>query len=81
MSKVVKFIIQTFDNLIKLNNVEISIFYDRNKKIWFTLRDVFNSLDYKNIKAEIKRLDIEDKHIINYINLHGNLINNNTKKT
>ena len=30
MSKVVKFIIQTFDNLIKLNNVEISIFYDKN---------------------------------------------------
>jgi prophage antirepressor-like protein len=81
MSKVVKFIIQTFDNLIKLNNVEISIFYDKNKKIWFSLRDIFNSLDYKNVKAEIKRLDIEDKHITNYINLHSNLINNNTKKT
>jgi len=81
MSKVVKFIIQTFDNLIKLNNVEISIFYDKNKKIWFALRDVFNSLDYKNIKAEMKRLDIENKHITNYINLHSNLINNNLKKT
>ena len=80
MSKVVKFIIQTFDSLIKLNNVEISIFYDKNKKIWFSLRDVFNSLDYKNIKAEIKRLDIEDKHITNYMNLRNNLIINKTLK-
>ena len=87
MSKVVKFIIQTFDNLIKLNNVEISIFYDKNKKIWFSLRDVFNSLDYKNIKAEIKRVDIEDKHITDYKHLYSNLINytntntNNTNNT
>jgi prophage antirepressor-like protein len=80
MSKVVKFIIQSFDSLIKLNNVEISIFYDKNKKIWFSLRDVFNSLDYKNIKAEIKRLDIEDKHITNYMNLSNNLIINKTLK-
>jgi prophage antirepressor-like protein len=81
MSKVVKLIIKLFDNLITLNNIEISIFYDKNKKIWFSLRDVFNALGYKNVKAEIKRLDIKDIHITNYINLHNNLINNNTTKT
>ena len=45
------------------------------------MRDVFNALGYKNIKAEIKRLDIKDIHITNYINLHSNLINNNNTKT
>jgi prophage antirepressor-like protein len=74
MSKVVKFIIQTFDNLIKLNNVEISIFFDKNKKIWFSLKDIFNSLDYKNTKAEIKRLDIEEKHITDYKHISTNLL-------
>ena len=80
MSKVVKFIIQTFDNLIKLNDVEISIFYDKNKKIWFSLRDVFNSLDYKNTKAEIKRLNIESKHITDYKNISNKLLHTNTIK-
>ena len=75
MSKVVKFIIQTFDNLIKLNDVEISIFYDNHKKLWFSLRDIFESLEYKNIKAEIKRLDIETKHISNYKNISSNVAN------
>jgi len=78
MSKVVKFIIQTFDNLIKLNDVEISIFYDKNKKIWFSLRDVFNSLDYKNTKAEIKRLNIEPNHITDYKNISNKLLHTNT---
>ena len=77
MSKVVKFIIQTFDNLIKLNDVEISIFYDKNKKIWFSLRDVFNSLDYKNTKAEIKRLNIDPKHITDYKNISNKLLHTN----
>jgi len=75
MSKFVKFIIQTFDNLIKLNDVEISIFYDNHKKLWFSLRDIFESLEYKNIKAEIKRLDIETKHISNYKNISSNVAN------
>jgi hypothetical protein len=33
MSKVVKLIIKLFDNLITLNNIDIAIFYDKNKKI------------------------------------------------
>ena len=80
MSKVVKLIIKLFDNLITLNNIDIAIFYDKNKKIWFSLRDIFNALGYKNIKAEIKRLDINEKHITNYINLRDNLIINKNIK-
>ena len=80
MSKVVKLIIKLFDNLITLNNVEIAIFYDKNKKLWFALRDIFNALGYKNVKAEIKRLDIENKHISSYIKLRSNLIKNQNKK-
>ena len=60
-----------------LQSKNIIFFYDKNKKIWFSLRDIFNLLDYKNVKAQIKRLNIKDKYITNYINLHSNLINNN----
>jgi prophage antirepressor-like protein len=81
MSKVVNLIIKLFDNLITLNNIDIAIFYDKDKKIWFSLRDIFNALGYKNIKAEIKRLDINEKHITNYSQLRNNLIINNNIKT
>ena len=81
MSKVVNLIIKLFENLITLNNIDIAIFYDKDKKIWFSLRDIFNALGYKNIKAEIKRLDINEKYITNYSHLRNNLIINNNIKT
>ena len=63
MSKLVSIISKTFDNLLKLNNVDITIIYDSNNKIWFSLRDVFKALGYQDIKKEIKRINIERKFI------------------
>jgi len=63
MSKLVSVISKTFDNLLKLNNVDITIIYDSNNKIWFSLRDVFKALGYQDIKKEIKRIKIERKFI------------------
>lgn len=45
MSELAEVIIKTFSNLIKLNDKEISIVFDDNNKIWFSLRDVFKALD------------------------------------
>jgi prophage antirepressor-like protein len=74
MSKLLSIIVKTFDNLITLNNKDISIVFDINKKIWFSLRDVFKALDYKDIKKEIKRIDLDEKHITIYSKIY---INNN----
>ena len=76
MSKFTSIIIKTFENLIKLNDVEIVIIYDTNNKLWFSLRDVFKALDYKDIKKEIKRLNIENKHLISYGKIYNELSNN-----
>ena len=66
MSELAEVIIKTFSNLIKLNDKDISIAFDNKNKIWFSLRDVFKALDYKDIKKEIKRFDIDKKHLISY---------------
>jgi hypothetical protein len=42
MSKLICVIIKTFDNLISLNNSDITIIFDSNKKLWFSLRDVYS---------------------------------------
>ena len=52
-----------------------SNYHDANKKIWFSIRDVFNALGYKDIKKEIKRIDIDKKHITTY----GKIYINNKK--
>jgi len=66
MCELAEVIIKTFSNLIKLNDKDISIAFDDKNKIWFSLRDVFTALDYKDIKKEIKRFDIDKKHLISY---------------
>ena len=76
MSKLISVIIKTFDNLISLNNSDITIIFDKNKKIWFSLRDVYKALDYKDIKKEIKRNDIDKKHLTTYGKIY---IDNETK--
>jgi len=78
MSKLISVIIKTFNNLITLNNEDINIYFDINKKIWFSLRDVFRALEYKDIKKEIKRIDIDKKHITTYGNIYINDDDNNT---
>ena len=75
MSKLISVIVKTFDNLLTLNNENITIIFDKNNKIWFSLRDLYKALDYKDIKKEIKRIDIDNKHLTTY----GNIYINNEK--
>ena len=47
----------------------IFILIDKNNKTWFSFRQILDTLEYKNIKAEIKRLDINDKEILSLENV------------
>ena len=80
MSELAEVIIQTFSNLIKLNDKEISIVFDDNNKIWFSLRDVFKALDYKDIKKEIKRFDIDEVHLSQFNKLKITHMHNDRKR-
>lgn len=60
-----------------INKFKIKTIIDKNNKLWFSLRDIFKILDYKDIKKEIKRLDVDSKHITSYGNIYKELLNNN----
>lgn len=75
MSKFVKLIVNILDNLIQINNNDITIIKDNNNKIWFSINQIFRALGYKNIKAEIHRHSIDSKYIKNYKEIYNELPN------
>jgi prophage antirepressor-like protein len=76
MSKLIKLIYKIFNNIIELNGINIVILYDKNNKIWFSLNDIYKSLGYKNIKAEIQRHHIHPENITRYKFLFNELSKN-----
>lgn len=57
-------IIDIYQNIININGKKILVLIDKNKKIWFALRQIFSLLDYKNIKQELKRVEIDENEIL-----------------
>lgn len=75
MSKLISIIAKTFDNLIKFNNTDITILFDKYNNIWFSLSDIFKSIGYVNSNREIKRLTIDKSNIKTYKELLDDLSN------
>jgi prophage antirepressor-like protein len=57
-------IIDIYQNIIDVNGNKILVLIDTNNKIWFSLRQIFKILEYKNIRVEIQRIEINDKEIL-----------------
>ena len=57
-------IIDIYQNIININGNKIVVLIDKNKKIWFTLRQIFSLLEYKNVKQEIKRIEVNENEIL-----------------
>jgi prophage antirepressor-like protein/predicted GIY-YIG superfamily endonuclease len=69
-------IIDIFDNLLKYNNKNIFIVFDKNSQIWFKLRDVLKVLGYKNVTRALSRFDINDNFTLAYSKINiSNRIN------
>ena len=57
-------IVDIYQNIIDINGNEILVLTDNDNKIWFSLRQILNTLEYKNVRKEIQRLEIDDKEIL-----------------
>ena len=62
-------IVDIYQNIIDINGNKILVLIDNDNKIWFSFRQILNILEYQNIKAEIKRIEIDDKEILTLENL------------
>jgi prophage antirepressor-like protein len=56
------FFMEIFNNILKINNDEVMIIFDIEGNIWFALRDVIKSLNYKNIVKAISNIKISKQN-------------------
>ena len=73
MSEFVNSIVTTFNNLFSYNNTNVTIIFDENNKIWFSLSDIFRALGYADPNTEIKRIDIDSIYIKTYNEIYNKL--------
>jgi prophage antirepressor-like protein len=66
-------IVDIYQNIIDINGNKILVLTDNDNKIWFSLRQILNSLEYKNVRKEIQRLEIDDKEILTIKQLMTNV--------
>jgi len=57
-------IIDIYQNILDINGNEILVLIDNSNKIWFSIRQILKTLEYKNVRKEIQRIEINKKEII-----------------
>ena len=60
------FFMGIFDNIIKCNNKEILIIYDKEGEIWFGLRTILQILNYTSIDKTIHNVIINKNNMKKY---------------
>ena len=74
-------LVEIFDNIIRLNGMDIIVLFDKSKNIWFSLSNILQALEYKTYRDEIKDIKLKDEYISTYSKiLKTSVKNNNTTK-
>lgn len=64
------FFMEIFNDILKINEHEITIIYDDSNNIWFGFIDVIKSLDYKNYNKARKKLKLNKNNIKIYLKIN-----------
>jgi prophage antirepressor-like protein len=56
------FFMTIFNEILKVNNQEIILIFDKDMNIWFGLRDIINVLGYSNYEKSIS--NIKNQYLI-----------------
>ena len=54
-------IVNIYQNIIDINGNKLIVLNDNDNKIWFSIRQILSILEYKNVRKEIQRIDINKK--------------------
>ena len=57
-------IVNIYQNIIDINGNKLIVLNDNDNKIWFSIRQILSILEYKNVRKEIQRIDINKKEIV-----------------
>jgi len=63
------FFLDIFNQIFKINDIEIMMIFDVKGKVWFGLRDIYKVLGYANIDKVLNKTNINSKNKEYYINL------------
>ena len=81
---ITKLILDIYDDIVKINDKNVIITFDKYKNIWFSLPHLLKALDYSTYREEVKSIKniISDEDISTYIeitNVSSNKIQGHTK--
>ncbi len=65
------FFLDIFNKILKVNENEIIILFDKDNNIWFGLIDIIKVLKYSNYLKAILKLKINNNTIKKYIEIQG----------
>jgi prophage antirepressor-like protein len=63
------FFMEIFNEILKLNDNEIIIIYDKDGDIWFKYKDLLRALGYKSSTNQSNIININKKHVTSYYKL------------
>lgn len=64
------FFMDIFNNILKYNDKEILIIFDKEGSIWFKLKDIIQILNYTSINKQLNLLKINKTNINQYLNIN-----------
>ena len=70
-----------YENIIKINNIDIIILFDDDNNIWFFYNGILESIGYTDIKKKKMRLQLDDKYFDTYENIYSKSSANKDAKT
>ena len=73
-------IIDIYENIININGNKVLVLTDKDNKIWFSVRQILSILNYKNVRQEIQRIEVEKQEILLLSELMKNINENNKVK-
>jgi prophage antirepressor-like protein len=60
---------EIFNNIIKVNNEQIMIIYDKEGEIWFKLKNITQLLGYTSINKQLNLLKLNNDNIKQYFEI------------
>jgi prophage antirepressor-like protein len=60
------FFMEIFNEILKLNDNDIVIIYDKNGDIWFKYKDLLKAIGYESSINQFNIININKKYIISY---------------
>jgi len=74
------FIIDIFNNILKINDKSIFIIIDLNGAIWFGYKSLLKAIGYKSKASDYKTLNINNKYLRSYKKIKVPFFNGGTFK-